>query len=78
MADREQEKADFSWIMADARGRRFIRRMLAICGVSRTTFSASGHEEMLFREGMRNAGLVMLNDIADACPARYIEMVKDE
>jgi hypothetical protein len=74
-ANREQDKADFKWLMGQVQGRRFIWRLLELAGVYRSTFRADN--EMAFLEGMRNMGLVLMADIHEVCPEKYFVMVKE-
>ena len=57
----KREAADLRWIMSDARGRRFIWRMLGITGIFRSSFT--GNSETFFREGERNVGLKLLTEV---------------
>ncbi|USW94965.1 hypothetical protein NHF39_28045 [Pseudomonas proteolytica] len=54
----EQREADFRWLMADPRGRRFMWATLGDYGLFRTSFNhLPGQTE--FNEGQRNAGLLL-------------------
>jgi hypothetical protein len=72
---REQDKADFAWLMSDARGRRFIWRMLELTGVYRSSFT--GNSETFFREGARNVGLAIIADIHEFAPESYVPMLEE-
>jgi len=72
---REQEVEDFKWLMAHKQGRRIVWRLLGQAGVFRSTFRASS--EMAFLEGMRNMGLLLVNEIHEVCPEQYHVMVKE-
>lgn len=73
--DRDQEKADFAWLMSDKRGRRFIWRMLEVTGVYRSSFT--GNSETFFREGSRNVGLKLISDIHEFAPDSYTTMLEE-
>ena len=73
--DRDQEIADFAELMASAAGRRFLWRMLDKCGVYRSSFRTSA--EMGLLEGQRNIGLLLLSELHEICPERYIEMLNE-
>ena len=74
--DRDQEKADFAWLMSDRRGRRFIWRMLETTGVYRSSFT--GNSETFFREGARNVGLKLISDIHEFAPDAYPLMLEEQ
>lgn len=72
---REQDKADFAWLMSDKRGRRFIWRLLDTSGVYRSSFT--GNSETFFREGARNVGLQIIADIHEFAPDAYVTMIEE-
>jgi len=74
--ERDQEKADFAWLMSDKRGRRFIWRMLETTGVYRSSFT--GNSETFFREGARNVGLKLISDIHEFAPDAYPMMLEEQ
>lgn len=74
--ERDQEKADFAWLMSDRRGRRFIWRMLEVTGVYRSSFT--GNSETFFREGARNVGLKLISDIHEFAPDAYPTMLEEQ
>lgn len=55
------------WLMADARGRHFMRRLLERSGIFRSSFSQDAGV-MSFREGERNVGLSLLAQITEHTP----------
>ncbi|WP_343684009.1 hypothetical protein [Asticcacaulis sp.] len=69
---RAQTKADWDWLMADARGRRIIWALLEFCGVFRTSFT--GNSETFFKEGQRNVGLSILTRLD---PDQHAIMTKE-
>ena len=73
---REQEKADFAWLVGDARGRRFIWRLLSITGIFRSSFSGDSNRTF-FQEGERNIGLQVMRDINEVCPEKMAEMIRE-
>lgn len=72
---RKQQAADFVELMSTRVGRRFIWRMLDVAGVFRSTFRTSA--EGAFLEGQRNIGLMLMADIHELCPERYVEMLNE-
>ena len=73
---REKELNDLRWVMGSKQGRRFMWRLLSGAGLFRSSFSVDS-AVMAFNEGFRNAGLQQLNDIMEACPDRYTEMLTE-
>lgn len=74
--DRLLEIDDFKFVMEDKRGRRFLWRLLAQCGVFRSSYT--GNNETFFREGQRNIGLAYMALIHEACPEKYSLMLKEQ
>jgi hypothetical protein len=72
---RDKELNDLRFILNDVQGRRFLWRYLGECGVFRSSFT--GSSETFFREGERNVGLKLINDIHEASPEAYILMIKE-
>ncbi len=75
-AARDLEKSDFAWLMSDARGRRFMWRLLEVTGLYRSSFT--GNSETFFREGARNVGLKMISDIHEFTPDAYPTMLMEQ
>lgn len=69
------EAEDFKWLMSDKRGRRIVHRWLTKAGVWRSSFT--GNSETFFREGQRNIGLMLLDQINAHCPEHYARMLKE-
>ena len=83
--DDEQEKpteqelqniADFRWLMGDHKGRRFMWRTM---GRLRLFQSSIGPTDAVtnYNEGQRNAGLFLLSQINNLCPAMYAVMASE-
>lgn len=72
---RDSEIKDFQWLMGDARGRRFMWRMLEMAGVYRSSFT--GNSTTFFNEGQRNIGLMLVAEIHDTTPDAYALMLKE-
>lgn len=70
---RQTELNDMVWILSDARGRRFLWRLLAKCGVFKSSFT--GNSTTFFNEGMRDVGLWATAEITEAKPEGYLEMM---
>lgn len=73
---REQEVNDFRTLMGLKEGRRFVRRLLELTGVTRTSFSSDALV-MAFKEGNRNMGILLMAEIGNTCPKRYSQMQKE-
>lgn len=67
----ETEQADFRWVLADARGRRVFRRVLAECGWNDGEFLGVGrptHAGMSEEEGKRVIGRTLRRLARKHCP----------
>ena len=73
---RSDQDEDLRWLVNDKRGRRIMWRLLSEAGVYRQSYLGST-EEMVFREGQRSIGLLLLDDINRLAPERYHAMVKE-
>lgn len=71
----EQDIKDLQWVMGDKRGRRFMWRLLERSGVFRISYT--GNSETYFREGMRNIGIMQLDDLKTYCEETYIAMERE-
>ena len=69
-------KADLVWLMGEARGRRFIWRLLDKAGVFRTSFT--GNSATFFNEGQRNIGLWVQAMLIEHCPDKYFAMLNEQ
>jgi hypothetical protein len=72
---RKQELIDVDNLMTTPAGARFIWRLLTISGVFRSSFS-SDPLVMAMNEGQRNIGLRLLSDVMEACPGKYLNMMR--
>ena len=62
--------------MGSARGRRFVWRLLAEAGLYRTSFHTNG-STVMFNEGKRHIGLLLIGEINDHCPDQFVAMLKE-
>lgn len=74
---KEKEQNDLRWVMSNKQGRRFMWRLLSEAGVFRLSFNTN-NATMAFNEGYRSAGLKQLNEIMEACPERYTDMLNEQ
>lgn len=72
----QQEIDDFLYVMRSKQGRRFMWRLLTMTHVFKTSFT--GNSETFFREGERNIGIQLINDIHAHCYELYGTMVKEQ
>ena len=70
------EQEDFKWLMGNKRGRRIVWRLLERTGVYRSSFT--GNSETFFREGARNVGLMLLDQIHTITPDQFAVMLKEQ
>lgn len=73
---RRAEVEDIKWLMAHKQGRRFVHRVLDKAGIYRTSFT--GNSETFFREGMRNIGLFVLDEVMVSAPEQFALMLKEQ
>ncbi len=71
--EHRQNDAALRWLMADARGRRFVWALLGRAGLFRSSMAHSA-ELTAFNEGRRDTGLALLGDVMRLCPERYAGM----
>lgn len=70
------EDSDFKAVIETPEGRRFLRRLLAECGIHRSTFAESDRLTA-FLEGKRTIGLWLQNLFANY-PEIYIQMLRED
>lgn len=73
---RRVQVEDVKWLLAHKAGRRFVWRLLEQAGVYRTSFNNSG-SVTAFNEGQRNIGLMLVAEIQELVPERYLDMLKE-
>jgi hypothetical protein len=73
--ERDEEAADFKWLMSDARGRRFMWRLLGLTGLYRNPFT--GNSETFFRCGSMSIGQNLLAQITELAPEAYLKMIEE-
>lgn len=69
---RERETQDLKRLLDLPEGRRFMRRLMGFCRVFET--SMTGNSQTFFNEGMRNVGLMVIREIAEASPEALLEV----
>jgi hypothetical protein len=76
--EHEREVADLQWLMGDAKGRRFMWRLLSVTGLFRNPFVANATDTTSFRCGEMNVGQRFLSSVHEHCPDRYQQMVREQ
>lgn len=75
--EQEQYLNDLRWILGDARGRRFITKLLFIyCHWGMTSFSESA-SMTAFNEGERNIGNRIYADLIEAKESAFSQMLRE-
>lgn len=72
-----RDRDDLRWVMADARGRRFVQRLLASAGVYRLSYVRGDAMETAFNEGRRNLGNELLARIELAASEKLAIMMQE-
>lgn len=72
-----EDDEDLRWLIANFRGRRFLRRQLERAGVFRSSFTGDALTAA-FAEGERNGGLRLFSQIVRVAPARVAELLTEE
>jgi hypothetical protein len=72
----EANKKVLRQLMGSNEGRAWTYELLALCHVYQSAFSTNALS-MACAEGERNIGLRILSELMQACPDRYIEMLKE-
>lgn len=72
----QRDVDDLKWIMADARGRRFMARLLERTGTMRSSFHTSG-SVMAFNEGRRDIGLFLTAEMLEHAPKAYSQLLNE-
>lgn len=75
----KQADDDLKWVMSDARGRRYMWRLLARAGIYRSSYMAGRGqaEACAFYEGERNIGLETLAALLKVTPKAYAVMLQE-
>jgi len=74
---RRRELDDISWVMGDARGRRVMNRIWELARMFQVSPNIDSPLKTAFHEGGRNLGLVLLADVNEACPERFLEAMAE-
>lgn len=72
---RREELRDLEFVLSSREGRRFVWKLLEMCGVFTSSFT--GNSQTFFLEGQRNIGLKVLADVNEASLEKYVVMMKE-
>ena len=75
-AEEDARRVFVSTIMGMGGGRAYVHSLLVYCHVFAQPFSVSANETA-FRCGQLDVGQVLLRDIMQYCPDRYVEMMRE-
>lgn len=67
----ERQDADLRWVLSDPRGRRFLWETMGRFKLNEQTYSANNSEHC-FNAGLRNAAIMLLNDVIRVSPDNYL------
>lgn len=71
-SERERADSELRFVMADARGRRFVWQLLGEAGIYRSSF-ATDPLVMAHNEGKRDTGLRLLDRLLRVTPGDYLK-----
>ena len=71
----DQERDDLNWILSDARGRRFVNRLLAQTGVYRNPFT--GNSQTYFKCGEMNIGQWVVAQVQSVSMNSYTKLLQE-
>ena len=73
--DERSRRETIQSLMGTTQGRQWVHERLTLCHVFASSFSTNAYESA-FREGERNVGLQLLNDVM-TCPDEYVQMMRE-
>lgn len=71
---RSRDVNDLRKVLAIPEGRRYIWKLWGLTGVFRSSYTPKDANMTAFREGQRDVGLALLQDINDASPTALSQM----
>ena len=72
---RMRELEDIRFLIATPQGRRFLSRILGLCGLYELSYT--GSSETFFREGSRNIALKLLSEINESDSEGYLKILNE-
>ena len=74
---RSRELGDIKKVLSLPEGRRFIWRLWGITGTFKASFTPKDTNYTMFREGQRDIGMALLEDVNIASPYAYAQMKQE-
>lgn len=74
---RLQEVEDMRAVMSAPAGRRFVHRMLGLCGTFRLSFAGEQTHATAFNEGKRSVGNQLFAELEAVSPAQFLDMLRE-
>lgn len=71
----ETHAEDLRGIMRTESGRRWIGKLIDSCGILQGGFV--GSSEVYYRQGKRDVGLAVMQELQAFCPDEYIKMLQE-
>jgi hypothetical protein len=72
----ERHRADIKAIWATPEGRRYLWSLMALAGISKTTFTGQSLTGA-FKQGEQNFGFRVLADVMEVCPDAYLLAMRE-
>lgn len=73
---KQREINDLRRLLKTPEGRRFIWKIISSCGIFRSSFTMNSNQTA-FREGQREIGLNILNDVNEADSGAFAQMQQE-
>ena len=71
-------RSDFKSVVDTPEGRRVLRLILAQCGNAQISFRHGDQHLTAFKEGQRNIGLWLMNQLETYFPDQYIQLLTED
>lgn len=73
---RQGEIDDLKWLLADARGRRVLHRIIEQTRLFKLSHQGESTHATAFNEGARNNGLFLYNEIIEIAPEQLANIMR--
>lgn len=74
--NKRSDQGDLAKVLESPQGRRFVWRLLTLCGVFQSSFE-DNYGATSFNEGRRSVGLRLLSEVTDLNPEHYVLMMQE-
>lgn len=74
---RLQEVEDLREVMSTPAGRRFVHRVLGLCGTFRLSFAGEQTHATAFNEGKRSVGNQLFAEVEAVSPNQFLNMLRE-